>query len=170
MWTFLAALAGGLIALLGSTGTTYYVQRQALRTERRARATKAADEILAAVTALRDLPREPAAGATDQEGIDLRHEWSDKKESLTYRIMAQAVLIPTSGFQERMKYAAEPMLYASLTGGLGSVSEIEYREIFCAETLDCLGAFYHGKPLPPERKATTRARIVMDQFIDVNDT
>ena len=49
MWTFLAALAGGLVAILGSVGTTYYVQRQAIQTERRARATRAADEILAAV-------------------------------------------------------------------------------------------------------------------------
>ena len=60
MWTFLAALAGGLVALLGSVGTTYYVQRQAIKTERRARTTRAADEILAAATALRVLPREPA--------------------------------------------------------------------------------------------------------------
>ena len=33
MWTFLAALAGGLIALLASVSTTYYVQRQAIKAE-----------------------------------------------------------------------------------------------------------------------------------------
>jgi hypothetical protein len=31
MWTFLNALAGGLIALLGSVGMTYYVQQQAVK-------------------------------------------------------------------------------------------------------------------------------------------
>jgi hypothetical protein len=40
MWVFLSTLAGGLVALLGSVSTTYYVQRQALKAERRARATQ----------------------------------------------------------------------------------------------------------------------------------
>ena len=169
MWTFLAALAGGLVALLGSVVTTYYVQRQAVKAERRARATRAADEILAAVTALRELSREPAE-SSDPTDIDRRQAWSDKKESLIYRIMAQAVLIPRSGFQERLKFAAEPTLYASLTGGLGGITETEYREVFCTEVLDCLGAFYRGNPLPPVGKATTQARAVIEQFVDLEDT
>lgn len=64
MWTFLAALAGGLVALLGSATTTYYIQRQALQAERRARATRAADEILAAVTAASRLRSRPSRAAS----------------------------------------------------------------------------------------------------------
>jgi hypothetical protein len=37
-----------LIALLGSVGTTFFVWQQAVKAERRARATQATNEILAA--------------------------------------------------------------------------------------------------------------------------
>jgi len=166
MWTFLAALAGGLVALLGSVVTTYYVQRQAVRAERRARATRAADEILATVTALRELPGEPA----DPVDADRRREWSDKKESLIYRIMAQAVLIPMPGFQERLKSVTEAMLYSSELEAFVNFSEMGSRDVLCAEIIDCLGAYYQGKPLPPERKTTTRAREAIEQYIDLEDT
>jgi hypothetical protein len=83
MWTFLSTLAGGLIALLASVSTTYYIQRQVLKAERRARATRAADDILAAISELRDLPREPKAGSPGPD------EWSDKKVSLVNRIQTQ---------------------------------------------------------------------------------
>jgi hypothetical protein len=164
MWTFLAALAGGLVALLGSVGTTYYVQRQAIKAERRARATQAADEILAAVTALRELQNEP--GATDTR----QPSWREKRESLIYRILAQVVLIPIPGFQERVKFAAEAMLYSSDFETFGSFSEVGTRDILCAEIIDCLGAYYQGRPMPPERKATTRVRAVVEQTIDLEDT
>jgi hypothetical protein len=88
MWTFLSALAGGLIALLGSVVTTYYVQRQAARAERRARATRAADEIREAVTALHDLPREPEMGGPGSPKTMRYLEWYDKKRSLVYQIQA----------------------------------------------------------------------------------
>lgn len=93
MWTFLAALAGGLIALLGSGGTTYYMQRQAIKAERRARVTQAADEILAAVTALRELPRELEKGSPSSLEAERWTEWHDKKESLINRIMVQGILM-----------------------------------------------------------------------------
>ena len=75
MWTFLAALAGGLVALLGSAGTTYYVQRQALNAERRARAAQAAEEILAAVTELRDVRPEPEPETNQWQA------WYEEKKS-----------------------------------------------------------------------------------------
>jgi hypothetical protein len=106
MWTFLAALAGGLVAILGSVGTTYYVQRQAIQAERRARATRAADEILAAVTALRDLPKRPEEGALASVKDGRRAEWSDKKESLASRIQAQALLLLMPGLRERLTFVA----------------------------------------------------------------
>jgi hypothetical protein len=118
MWTFLAALAGGLVALLGSVGTTYYVQRQAIKAERRARANRAADEILATVTALRELPREPMEPSNPAD-VERHRAWSDKKESLIYRILAQIVLIPMPEFQERLKSAAEAMLCYSPTSPSG---------------------------------------------------
>jgi hypothetical protein len=173
MWTFLAALAGGLVALLGSVGTTYYVQRQAIRAERRARATKAADEILTAATALRGLPGRPRSqkpGPLDAEEIARESEWDEKKESLIYRILAQTVLIPRVDFQERVKLAAEAMLYSSELKVVGSFSEIGARDVLCAEILDCLGAYYQDKPLPPERKTTTRVRVAIEQNLDLDDT
>jgi hypothetical protein len=169
MWTFLAALAGGLIALLASVSTTYYVQRQAIKAERRARAIRAADEILAAVTALSELPREPTE-SSDPADADRRQAWRDKKESLIYRIMAQNVLIPMPDFQERVKVAAEAMLYSSELQTFESFSEMRSRDVLCAEILDCLGAYYQGKPLPSERKTTTRVRAVIEQTIDLEDT
>jgi hypothetical protein len=149
--------------------TTYYVQRQAIKAERRARAIRAADEILAAVTALRELPREPTE-SSDPMDTDRRREWSDKKESLIYRIMAQAVLISMPNFQERLKSTAEAMLYSSELETFESFSELGSRDVLCAEILDCLGAYYQGKPLPPERKTTTRARAAIEQVIDLEDT
>jgi hypothetical protein len=169
MWTFLAALAGGLIALLASVSTTYYVQRQAIKAERRTRATRAADEILAAVTALCELPREPTE-SSDPADANRRQAWSGKKESLIYRIMAQTLLIPMPDFQERVKFAAEAMLYSSELQTFESFSEMRSRDVLCAEILDCLGAYYQGKPLPSERKTTTRVRAVIEQTIDLEDT
>jgi hypothetical protein len=169
MWTFLAALAGGLVALLGSVGTTYYVQQQAIKAERRARATRAADEILAAATALRVLPREPVWESSDPAEADRHREWSDKMESLIYRIMAQAVLIPMPDFRERLKVAARAMLYSHDLQTFESFSEMGSRDVLCAEIVDCLGAFFQGRPLPPERKTTARARAAIEQALDLED-
>ena len=97
MWAFLSTIAGGLVALLGSISTTFYVQRQALKTERRARASRAADEILAALGALRNLSAEPEMGPPDSPETLRWQEWGDKRESLVYRIETQALLISIPG-------------------------------------------------------------------------
>jgi hypothetical protein len=158
MWTFLAALAGGLVAILGSVGTTYYVQRQAIQTERRARATRAADEILAAVTALRDLPKRPDEGALASVKDGRRAEWSAKKESLASRIQAQALLLLMPGLRERLTFVAlanlDPVDLESFEG----FTEIGARYTLCGDALDCLGAYYRGDPLPPERSTVRRIR------------
>lgn len=43
------------------------------------------------------------------------------------------------------------------------------RDALCGEILDCLGAFFQDKPLPPERKTTTRARAAIEQAYDLQD-
>lgn len=172
MWTFLAALAGGLIALLGSAGTTWYIQRQAITAERRTRATRAADEILTAVTQLRELPGEPPKDPLspgDHYAAQWR-TWANKREALIYRIQSQLVLMPKPDFQERIKSAAEAMLLYVDLGNYANYSETGSRDVLCTEIIDCLGAFYQGKPLPPERKITTRMRTLIDQYMDLEDT
>jgi hypothetical protein len=163
MWTFLSALAGGLIALLGSVGTTYYVQRQAVKVERRSRATRAADEIRAAVTALHDLPREPEMGGPGSPETMLYRDWSDKKESLVYQIRAQIILIPAKDMRERLSFVAQAMLHPDDLERYEGFSEQGARYVLCAEALDCLGAYYQGEPLPPERATTTRARAAIEE-------
>jgi hypothetical protein len=166
MWTFLSALAGGLIALLGSVGTTYYVQQQAVKVERRARATRAADEIRAAVTALHGLPREPEMGAPGSPDMMRYQEWRDKKESLVYQIQAQAILIPAKDLRERLTFVARAMLQTYALERYESLSELQARYVLCAEALDCLGAYYQHEALPPERATTTGARSAIAEAMD----
>jgi hypothetical protein len=74
------------------------------------------------------------------------------------------------GFQERLKSVTEAMLYSSELEAFANFSEMGSRDVLCAEVIDCLGAYYQGKPLPPERKTTTRAREAIEQYIDLEDT
>jgi hypothetical protein len=46
------------------------------------------------------------------------------------------------------------------------LSELEARYVLCAEALDCLGAYYQGEPLPPERATTTGARSAIAEAMD----
>jgi hypothetical protein len=165
MWVFLSTLAGGLVALLGSVGTTFYVQRQALETERRARATRAADEILAAVGALRSLPREPKMGPLGSPETLKSLEWDDEKDSLLDRIEAQALLIPEKDLRERLAFISMALRHPSDLAGFAGFRETQARYYLCKEALDCLGAYYRGEPLPPERQTTKQARAAIEEAI-----
>jgi hypothetical protein len=161
MWTFLAALAGGLVALLGSATTTYYVQRQALQAERRARATRAADEILAAVTALRDLPGEPEMGPQGSSETARWTEWLDQKTSLAYRIQTQVLLIPVPDLRQRLTFVVQAIIRDHDLMEWKGLSEQGSRFALCAEALNCLGAYYRGEPMPPELPVIPQARAAI---------
>lgn len=169
MWTFLAALAGGLVALLGSVVTTYYVQRQALQAERRARATRAADDILAAVTAIRELPGEPEMGPPGSAETAQWTEWYDTKASLVHRIQAQVLLIPIPDLRERLTFAAAAMLRDNDLLTFESLSEQRSRYALCREALNCLGAYYRGEPLPPELPVVPQARAAIKEADELQD-
>jgi hypothetical protein len=169
MWVFLSTLAGGLVALLGSVSTTYYVQRQALKAERRARATRAADDILAAVSALRDLSREPEMGPPGSPETLRYIEWSDKKESLVYRIQTQVLLLPMPDLRERLTFVALAMLHPSDLANFEGFTEMGSRYVLCAEATDCLGAYYRGEPLPPELSTTVRARAAIKEAMGLEE-
>jgi hypothetical protein len=158
MWTFLATLAGGLVALLGSVVTTYYVQRQAIEAERRARATRAADEIMTAVTALRDLPGEPESAEPTRWT-----EWSNKKDSLIDQVEAQALILPSRDLRERLAFIVLALRDPEDLRDFAGWSEGGSRQILCKEAINYLGVFYRGEPLPPERPVILRARNAIEE-------
>jgi hypothetical protein len=163
MWTFLAALAGGLVAVLGSVVTSYYIQQQALKAERRARATRAADDILAAVTALRELPGEPEMGPPGSAETARWTDWYDTKALLVHRIQAQVLLIPVSNLRERLTFAAAAMLRDNDLLTFEGMSEQASRYALCKEALNCLGAYYRGEPLAPELPIISQARAAIKE-------
>jgi hypothetical protein len=68
-------------------------------------------------------------------------------------------------FQERPRFAARAMLHSSELGRSENFTEMGARDVLCAEILDCLAAFFQGKPLPPERKTTTEARAEIEDIL-----
>jgi hypothetical protein len=163
MWAFLSTLAGGLIALLASVSTTYYVQQQAVKAERRARATRAADDILSAVSALRDLPEEPRIGPPGSPETRRYTEWYDQKIALAYRIQTQVLLIPTPDLRERLTFVAQAVLREHDLETFQGLRERGSRFALCREALNCLGAYYRGEPLPPELPIVPRARAAIEE-------
>ena len=130
-----------------------------------ARATRAADEILATVGALRSLPREPKTGPPGSPETLKSLEWDDKKDSLLDRIEAQALLIPEKDLRERLAFIAMALRHPSDLAGFAGFRETQARYYLCMEALDCLGAYYRGEPLPAERQTTTQARAAIEDAI-----
>jgi hypothetical protein len=46
-------------------------------------------------------------------------------------------------------------------------TELGGRHVLCDEALDCLGSYYRGEPLPPERSTTKRARAAIAEAYDL---
>jgi hypothetical protein len=89
-----------------------------------------------------------------------------KKESLVYQIQAQAILIPTKDLRERLTFVARAMLQTYALERYEGLSELGARYVLCAEALDCLGAYYQGEPLSPERATTTGARSAIAEAMN----
>jgi hypothetical protein len=65
--------------------------------------------------------------------------------------------------RERLAFIADALLDPEDMRDFEGFSEMRSRYVLCREALDCLGAYYRGEPLPPERPTTTQARAAIRQ-------
>jgi hypothetical protein len=150
-----STLLGGFLTILGGIATTIYVQFLAPAAERRAQSRQAANELLSVLAEIR---------RTSDE------EWEHKKDSLVFRLYAQALLISSVEVREKLILISNALDSHGALPVFGSISVRWARIDLPVDGLNILGAYLRGeRQLPPESNLMSRARSALEEAREINE-
>lgn len=148
-----STLLGGFLTILGGIATTIYVQFFTPSAERRAQSRQAANELLSILAEVR---------RTNHE------EWTDKKDSLLFRLYAQALLISSPEVREKLIFISNALDSHGALQAFENIPERWARAELPADGLNILGAYLRGeRQLPQESNLMNRARSALEEAREI---